>query len=249
MLGFLRGCSAIWRRELAGIFMGPLAWTLLVIAIALQGLLFLVYLKTSQGDVDLALRFGFGESWAFWALAALFPPLLTMRMISEESRLGLLEYLLTAPVSDAAVVLGKFAAATSFMALVWSSGLLHALLVQAAGVAPDWGAVWGGWIGAVLVSGLFCATGLLCSALTNTPVVAAFGAIVLHLVIVILPLLSSLTEARWIQDAIARVDVLDHHKATFLVGVLDSAYLGFFVVWTALFLYAATRSLEARRWR
>ena len=102
----MRGFLAIYRRELGGIFMGPLAWTLLVIAYALQGLLYLVYLKTSQGDVDLELRFAFGESWAFWALAALFPPLLTMRMISEESRMGLLEYLLTAPVTDVAVVLG-----------------------------------------------------------------------------------------------------------------------------------------------
>ena len=57
----MRGFLAIYRRELGGIFMGPLAWTLLVIAYALQGLLFLVYLKTSQGDVDLALRFAFGE--------------------------------------------------------------------------------------------------------------------------------------------------------------------------------------------
>lgn len=245
----MKGLWTIWRRELGGIFMGPLAWTLLVIAFALQGLLFLVYLKTSQGDVDLALRFAFGESWAFWALAALFPPLLTMRMISEESRLGLLEYLLTAPVTDAAVVLGKFLAATTFMALVWSAGLLHAWLVSRAGVAPDWGAVWGGWIGAVLVSGLFCATGLCASSLTSTPVVAAFGAIVAHIVIVILPLLAALTETQWIRDAIARVDVLDHHKATFLVGVLDSAYAGFFLVWTALFLFVAVRSLEARRWR
>lgn len=245
----MRGFLAIYRRELGGLFLGPLAWTLLVIAYALQGLLFLVYLKTSQGDVDLALRFAFGESWAFWALAALFPPLLTMRMISEESRMGLLEYLLTAPVTDVAVVLGKFCAATTFMALVWSAGLLHALLVMRAGVTPDWGAVWGGWLGAVLVSGLFCATGLCASSFTNTPVVAAFGSIVAHLLIVILPLLAALTESESIRSAIARVDVVDHHKASFLVGVVDSAYAGFFLVWTALFLFVATRSLEARRWR
>jgi large-conductance mechanosensitive channel len=80
-------------------------------------------------------------------------------------------------------------------------------------------------------------------------VVAAFGSIVAHLLIVILPLLAALTEAEWIRAAIARVDVVDHHKASFLVGVVDSAYAGFFLVWTALFLFVATRSLEARRWR
>ncbi len=245
----MRGVLAITRRELAGLFVGPLAWALLFIAVLLQGWLFVLYLKTSGGDVDLALRWTLGESWVFWALLILVPPLLTMRMISEESRTGILEFLLTAPVSDAAVVTGKFVAAVTFLALLWSTAFLYGLAVASLGVAPDWGALFGGWLGAVLCSALFCAVGLCASAVTSTPIVAAFGAIVVNLVFVTAPLLSELSDQLWVRRAVARVDVIDHHKAAFLNGVLDTSYGVFFAAWTAFFVFLAVRAVEARRWR
>ncbi|MCY2961492.1 MAG: ABC transporter permease [Planctomycetota bacterium] len=245
----MRGWIAITRRELAGLFVGPLAWALLFIAVLLQGWLFVLYLKTSGGDVDLALRWTLGESWVFWALLILVPPLLTMRMISEESRTGILEFLLTAPVSDAAVVLGKFTAAVVFLGLLWSTAFLYGLAVSSLGIAPDWGALAGGWLGAVLCSALFSAIGLCASAMTSTPIVAAFGAIVLNLVFVTAPLLAGLSDQTWVRAAVARVDVIDHHKGSFLAGVLDTSYVAFFAAWTAFFVFVAVRAVEARRWR
>jgi ABC-2 type transport system permease protein len=243
------GFLAIARREVAGLFVGPLAWVLLTIALLLQGALFVLYLRTSGGDVDLALRFALGESWVYWALLVLVPPLLTMRMISEESRSGILEFLLTAPVSDAAVVGGKFVAALLFLAILWAAALVQAAVVASLGVPPDWGGLLGGWIGAVLCSALFVAVGLFASALTSTPIVAAFAAIVFNLVLVTAPLLGGLSDQRWIRRAVAHVDVIDHHKGAFLAGVLDTAYVAFFAVWTAFFLFLAVRAVEARRWR
>lgn len=245
----MRGVLAITRRELAGLFVGPLAWALLFIAVLLQGWLFVLYLRTSGGNVDLSLRWTLGESWVFWALLVLVPPLLTMRMISEEARTGILEFLLTAPVSDAAVVTGKFVAALCFLAILWGTAFVYGLVVASLGVAPDWGALLGGWLGAVLCSGLFVAVGLFASAVTSTPIVAAFGAIVLNLVFVTAPLLAGLSDQPWVRRAVARVDVIDHHKAAFLAGVLDTAYLVFFAAWTAFFVFLAVRAVEARRWR
>lgn len=245
MSGFL----AIARREFAGLFLGPLAWTLLTIALLLQGWLFVLYLKTSGGDVDISLRLALGESWAFWALMILVPPLITMRMISEESRSGLLEFLLTAPVSDAAVVAGKFVAVLAFMAILCGTSLVYGVAVASLGVAPDWGALIGGWIGAVLCSGLFAAVGLFASALTSTPVVAAFAAVVANLALVTAPLLGGLSDQLFVRRAVARIDVLDHHKSAFLAGVLDTSYFVFFVAWTIVFLFLAVRAVEARRWR
>src|SRR5439155_26824412 len=166
-----------------------------------------------------------GESWVFWALLVLFPPLLTMRMISEEARSGILEFLLTAPVTDAAVVLGKFLAATTFMALLWASIFVYALTLGALGPAPDLGMVACGWIGAVLASGFFCAIGLFASSLTHTPVVAAFAAVVFDIVVVIAPLLAGLSGRPWVRQAVGRIDVLGHHKSSFLMGVFDTAYV------------------------
>ncbi len=245
----MKGLGAIYRRELAGLFVGPLAWVLLFIATLLQGWLFVLYLRSSGGDVDIALNWTLGESWVFWALVILAPPLLTMRMISEESRTGILEFLLTAPVTDAAVVAGKFLAAASFMALLWATVFVYAGVLGSLGMPPDWGLLAGAWLGACLASALSCAVGLLASSLTSTPIVAAFGAIVANLVLILAPLLSGLSDQPWVRRAIARVDVIDHHKNAFLAGVIDSAYLAFFLAWTALFLFLAVRVVEARRWR
>jgi ABC-2 type transport system permease protein len=244
----MRGLVAIYRREMAGLFFGPLAWALLSLAFFLNGYLFVLYLKGSAGSVDLAVRLALGESWAFWALQILVPPLLTMRMVSEESRSGIIEFLLTAPISDAAVIGGKFLAATTFMALMWSSVFLYALVLVSLGIAPDLGVLLGGFLGAVLASALFSAVGLLASALTNTPVLAAFAAVLANLAIVIAPLLSKLSDDPALRRAVRRVDVIDHHTNSFLLGVFDTSYAVFFVAWTALAVFLAVRALETRRW-
>lgn len=244
----MSGLVAIYRRELAGLFVGPLAWILLCIALVLNGYLYSVYLKLGT-DVDAAMRMTLGNSIAFWVLVILFPPLLTMRMISEESRSGLLEFVLTAPVTDAAVVTGKFLAAVTFMALLWASVFVYALATQSVGPSADWGIVVGGWCGATLCSGLFCAIGLFMSSVTSIPVAAALSATVVNIGIVILPLLAGLSDAPWVQRVARRVHVLDHLQNSFLFGVFDTAYVVFFAAWTAFFLFLAVRTVESRRWR
>jgi len=244
------GTLAIYRRELAGLFLAPLAWILLTLALLFNAFFFLLYLEgQARGEVNLALSLLLGGAWPFWILMAILPPLLTMRMISEESRSGMLEFLLTAPVSDAAVVCGKFLAATTFMAVLWGSVLLYALTLGALGTSPDWGPVLGGFMGSVLTSGLFCGVGILASAGTGTPLLAAFLAFIANLFILLMPLLGSLTEASWIHDLVKRVDVIAHFQKSFLVGVFDTAQVSFFLCWTALFVFLAVRLIETRRWR
>jgi ABC-2 type transport system permease protein len=242
----MRGLFAIWRRELAALFLGPLAWTLLFLALLLGGSLFASQLAASGGDVDVAIRYALVVSFYVGVVAA---PLVTMRMISEESKAGLLEYLLTAPVTDAAVVTGKFLAATSFFAILSGSVFVYSVALAALGVAPDTGTVTTGWIGLVLSSGLMCAIGMLTSSLTSTPIVAAFAAVVLDLVLVFAPQVARLSDVPWVVDAAARLDVTEHLSASFLRGAIDSAHVVFFVTWTALLLFLAVRAVESRRWR
>ncbi len=172
-----------------------------------------------------------------------------MRMISEEARTGMLEFLQTAPVTDFAVVFGKFVAAWAFMSLFWSALLVYAITIHLLGVDPDWGAVVGGCFGAVFVSGLFCAIGLLCSATTSTPLLAAFFGIVANIVAVQLPRLAALPDVTWLKWTSGQVDLVSSLQRGFLAGVLDSQVVVFFSVWTALFLFLSVRAVEARRWR
>ena len=248
----MKGFGAIYRRELAGLFLAPLAWILLFLVLVYQAYFFLAILGAKGGEVNGALGFVLGAALPSWLLLVFLPPLLTMRMISEESRSGMLEFLLTAPVSDAAVVTGKALAATTLLALMWSAVFLFALLASALGAEPDWGRLFVQWLGMVLASGLMCALGLVSSALFSTPLLAAFMAILVNiLLLVVLPLFSGALRGRagaTLERAFERVDVLGHFRGSFLGGAIDSAHVVFFVAWTAAALFLAVRVVESRRW-
>ena len=244
----MRGVSAIFRRELAGLFFSPLAWLLFALALAPSGWVFSTALKEFSGDVTASLAFASGGSMFYWAVMLFLPPLVTMRMISEESRNGLLEFLMTSPVSDAAVVLGKFLAAWTFLALLWASTLVYALTLEGLGVAPDWPPVVGGYVGALLVSALFLSIGLLSSSLFSTPALSAFMSLCGSLVVLFLPPLVGLFDFPWLHATVAEVDVLAHFQRSFQIGVLDTQVLLFFSAWAGFFLFLTVRSVEARRW-
>jgi ABC-2 type transport system permease protein len=247
----VKGLFAIYRRELAGLFLAPLAWVLLFLVLLYQAYFFLVALGMHGGEVNGALIFVLGGGTPFWLLSLILPPLLTMRMISEESRSGLLEFLLTAPVSDAAVVVGKALAATTFLALLWATTFLFALLVQLLGAPPDWGWLAAAWLGATLVSALFAALGLIASALFATPLLAAFMAILVNIALFAVPFLGRAWSGPFgerLASVLEHVDVLAHFQGSFLSGALDTTHLAFFLAWIAAALFLAVRAVESRRW-
>jgi ABC-2 type transport system permease protein len=247
----LRGLLTIWRRELAGLFLSPLAWILFFLVLAFNGVVFLHALEgESRGNVDDALMLVLGGGLPFWILCACLAPLVTMRMISEESKSGVLELLLTAPVGDAALVLGKALAAVTFFAVLWASAPLYGLCVQALGAPPDWGMVLTSWLGATLVCALFVSVGLAASALSDTPLVAAFLAMLVDMGFFWAARLGHGARARspvadWL---LGKLDVTAVYQASFQTGALDSAHVLFFVAWSAAFLFLAVRLVESRRW-
>ncbi|MEM1448934.1 MAG: ABC transporter permease [Planctomycetota bacterium] len=261
----MNGTFVVARRELGGLFKAPFTWILLLVVLFLNGALFSLFLANSQGNVSESLEQSM-TGLAFWVWMIFLPALLSMRLIAEETRSGTLEYLLTAPVSDAAVVVGKFLAATGFLAVLWTSSLIYAVALDGVGGSPDWSAVLGTWLGTVFVSGVFVAIGMLASTFTATPLLAAFlsmVACVSWLVLpwlaaraldYILPLVTTTPEGRdalveRVMGVVANMDAIRHFQRSFRLGVLDSAEVVFFVTWTAFFLFLTARSIEARRWR
>lgn len=248
----MSGTWAICRRELMGLFASPLAWILLVVALSFNGAWFWLYLTANQGEVNASIDFLLGRAWPYWALMATLPPLITMRMISEESRTGLLEFLLTAPVTESAVVSGKALAATLLMGVVWSSALVYGLAAAGLGVQVDWGQLIGALGGALLVSALFCSVGLVASALSSTPLIAALLAFVFNLFLLVASAFGGLVDGlprENVERVVDKINVLSHLQGSFMRGLFDSAHLVFFLVWIGFFLFLAVRLLEARRWR
>lgn len=247
----MRRFRTIYARELAALFLSPLAWILLGACFLYEAFFFLYALERgTAGEVNAALFYL--HEGPFWLLVAILPPLVTMRMISEEARSGMLEFLLTAPIGDASVVVGKALAATTFMAAVCTAPLLFGLLVTLLGAAPDWGQLAAQWIGALLVSGLFCSIGILSSASSGTPLVAAFLAILANIVLLFLPLVAPLlargrlrASLEWV---LAKLALQEHFRDSFLTGALDSAHVVFFLAWILALLFLAVRVVETKRW-
>jgi len=247
----MHGFWTILRRELSALFLMPLAWVLLCIALPLLGTVFVTALETYGGDVARAFEFLCGENIIFWGLLVFLPPLLTMRMISEEAKTGTLEYVLTAPVSDAAVVCAKLGAVTAFLALFWASMFVFGVVTASTGTPPVWGALFAGWFGSVLVSAFFCAVGLVASALTSTPLLAAVIALIANVAILALPFAGDLARVpadHPIHEILLDWNVLDRFEGSFGIGVIDSAHIVFFVALTALAAFVATRLVESKRW-
>lgn len=261
----MHGALVVAQRELSGLFKAPFTWVVLLIVLFLNGLLFNSYLISSGGNISVALM-GAMTGVPFWVWMIFLPALLSMRLIAEETRSGTLEYLLTAPVSDGAVVVGKFVAATAFLGLLWTSALAYAGVLSFVGGSPDWSAVIGTWIGTLLVSGLFVSIGMLASTLTATPLLSAFLSMVAcvlwlglpwiagRVLEYLLPLFASGEGSREAMTETAasivnNMDAIRHFQRSFQLGVLDTSEVVFFMTWTALFLFLTARSLEARRWR
>ncbi len=236
----------IWRRELAACFNAPVAYVTMVLFLAVTGGTFLAQTMRSIGLHD-PLPLILCASIVLWLTVLI--TVVSMRLFAEEKRTGTLESLMTAPVTEGEVVLGKFAGAFTFMALVTAPtvGNLYLLrLISGGEVAVDGGALFGGCLILALVAALCTSIGLLISLLTRNPIVAAVGAFCAIWVVLLfgwlvapLPLLPA--------DLVEYLSVMQQIE-DFARGSLDSRPIVLYLSGTAFTLFASVRVLEARRW-
>ncbi len=241
---------ALLRREVFSLFVTPSIYLLLGVWFLLNGLLFVYALDYSpevQSDLSLLPQYLFGSSLLVWLLLPAFPPLVTLRLLAEEHRLGTLEPLLTAPVSDAAVVLAKYFSAALFFLLFWGGVLLLFVVLASLGAPLDWARVIGGFSGALLCSLLFLATGLFASSWSGNLILAAGGGAAMNYLLLFLPAISE--NAPGAVGAVARAahipNMLDRG---FAAGLLDSYAAAFFLGLSGLFLFLTWVRLVSRRW-
>jgi ABC-2 type transport system permease protein len=163
----MRAALVIAARELAAYFATPVASVFIVIFLILAGTLTLTIGNFfNRGQADLQPFFGF-VPWLFLFLV----PALTMRLWAEERRLGTIELLFTLPIEPWQAVVGKFLAAWMFCAIALALTFPLWLTVNALG-EPDNGVILAGYIGCLLVAGVYLAVGAAVSALTRNQVIA-----------------------------------------------------------------------------
>jgi len=242
-----RVTTLLWR-ELESLFFAPLAWIVLTIFLVLSGFSFVIALQAGGGVVSDSLALFLGQGPLFWVVLVLVPPLITMRLVSEERRSGTLEVLLTAPVRDGEVVLAKFLGALVFQAFLWAPTLIYVRILRGYGALPDPGQLATSYLGIAAATALLTAIGLLFSTRTSNQIVAAVGSITTNVIVLVLP--GMLVGERFgaLGRGLNEVWVVEHFARSFSRGIVDSGELVFYVAATAGLLVLATRSLEARRW-
>ncbi len=241
----MTGTWIIFRREVGQYFASPIAYLIAFGLLLITGLLF---------NSDLAFAATFRPSDpslipTFLSLALVFfAPLLTMRLLAEESREGTLELLLTAPVSDMAVVLGKFLSAWFYISVQLLITFYY-LLILLAVTQPDISHAICAYIGIWLYSGATLAVGVLFSALTENQVVAAFLSIAVLLFLYLAELAGQIVTNLDLAYIIRQLTLQGHFNTSFAVGLIkaeDVAYYGGIIV---IMLFIAIRVVESHRWR
>lgn len=239
----MRNSVAIMQRELLSLFCSPIAYIVIAGFLLMTGVLVLVTGSFAPGK-PATLRSVF--FWTPFVLAIILPAI-SMRAIADEYRTGTIETLMTAPVSDAQLVLGKYFASLIFYLIMLAATFIYVLLLYFYG-AQDWGASFSAYLGLILVGMTFTAYGVFASALTKNQVVAwILGAVPLLLFAWFAYFLIPQVEGR-LRDVFQQVNVMSRFE-TFSRGLVTLQNVMFFLATTAFWLFLAIKIVESRRWR
>jgi len=173
-------------------------------------------------------------------------PMLTMRLFAEEKRSGTIELLLTFPVRDGEVLLGKFAAAMGlFLMLLGFTALYPGVVGYFTRV--EWGPLLSGYLGLVLLGGTFLAVVFNVSAITENQIVASVVTFVVLLIFWVIGWAADLAGSNW--KVLFQYLSISEHLDNFGKGVVDTKDVVYYLSVTALSLFLTMRSLESKRWR
>ncbi len=232
---------SIWKRELQGYFYTPVGYVFMGVFLTLSSVMFFLTIMQSRSSDLLSF---IGTMSYLWMLLC---PVLTMRLLAEEKQKRTDQLLLTSPVSLPGIVLGKYLAAVTVMALaVLLTGLFVAIVAIYGKVYP--GELMAGYLGFVLQGCAFIALDLFISGCTSnqvTAVVAAFGA---NFVLWMLDLLQSAIRIDWVNGILSFFSLYERTEP-FLMGQLSFASVGYDLSFALAFLALTIHRMDSRRYR
>ncbi len=224
-------------KEIRALFVSPVAYAILAVFLLLSGYSFAVTLIVAKQASLVHIFFQAAME------LVLLVPVLTMRLFAEERRSGTLELLLTSPAREIDIVLAKFAAAMTVLLAMIGLTSTYALVLGLYG-QPDWGPVYSGYLGLILLGGALVSLGLAVSALTTNQIVAAVTSLGLFGILWAIDSLAALLPPptdNWFLglSLLARF-------TPFAVGAMYTSDFGFFVALILLGLFLTVRALARR---
>jgi ABC-2 type transport system permease protein len=255
----MRALWAVYKREVKQFFRSNIAYAIGFGMLLFLGLLFSndVY-SAVQANMSGFAQTVTADNVALNTLGTLtflmfiIAPLLTMRLIAEESREGTLEVLMTLPMGDWAFVVGKYLAAWTFYTILLLLTGIFVLLLGTVGV-PDTGLTLVAYFGAWLYGGVTLAICMVWSAITEDQIVAAFlsaaTVIMLFLADSLAQLLSSRAGLQGASEFVRTLSLPAHYQDTMLLGVVRAEDIAYFILLTIFALFVTTILVGSRRWR
>jgi ABC-2 type transport system permease protein len=229
-------------KEIKTYFTTPMAYIVAAVFLALTGYYFVTGILGSVLP-EAGIR---GFLVPSTSILVLLAPLMTMRLLAEEQKLGTLELLLTAPIRDWQIVTGKFLATLVFFLGTLFFTLYYLLLISWFG-SPDMGPVWTGYLGLILYGAATLSIGLFASSLSSNQIVSAVIGFGILLILTVIQLAT-----RYVGGTAATIlnqVSMQAHFDDFSRGIIDLPSVVYYITVIVIFLFLAIRSLESHRWR
>jgi ABC-2 type transport system permease protein len=252
----VRNILAIAHKELRGYFASPMAYIIIGFFALPFGVFFYLYVNAFVRQGLQMAQFGGAMNVNQFvirnvlqnaAVIVLFiMPMITMRTYSEEKRSGTIELLLTSPVTDLEIILGKFFGALGLYVAMLAVTLLYVGILFVYG-NPEWRPLVAGYLGLLLMGGSFVAIGLLISSTTNNQIVAGVISFIVFLLLWIVG---------WFADSagptigpITQYLSITEHFDDFSKGIIDTKHVIYYLTLITFGLFLTAKSVDTERWR
>jgi ABC-2 type transport system permease protein len=254
----VRNTLAMADKELRSYFASPIAYILIGFFSLLFGWFFYVYLMAFNQQSQQMMQFGQGGGaninqmmirglFQNTAVIILFVmPMITMRTYSEEKRSGTIELLLTSPVTDLEIIVGKFLGALALYAAMLLVTMLYMVMLFKIS-NPEWRPIAAGYLGLLLMGGCFLSAGLFISSLTKNQIVAGFLTFATFLMLWIINWIGE-SSGPMTRDIVAYLSIVEHFD-DFARGIIDTKHVIYYLSFITFGLFLTAKSVDSERWR
>ena len=250
----MRNVLAIANKEFRSYFASPIAYILIGLFSLLFGWFFYVFLMAFVQQSEQLMQFGGGGGanvnqmmirglFQNTAVIILFVmPMITMRTYSEEKRSGTIELLLTSPVTDLEIIIGKFLGALALYAAMLFVTMIYIAILFRIG-NPEWRPI----IGLLLMGGCFLSTGLFISSLTKNQIVAGFLTFATFLMLWVINWMGE-SSGPTTRDVLNYLSITEHFD-DFSRGIIDTKHVVYYLSFITFGLFLTAKSVDSERWR
>ena len=254
----MRNVMAIAEREVRAYFSSPIAYVVIGFFSLLYGYFFYALLSYFERQ---SMQMGMGQPGQVMNINQMLVgpvlvnstvillfvfPAITMRTYSEEKRQGTIELLLTSPLTDVEIILGKFLGAMTLYASMLAVTVIHLSMLFIYG-NPEWKPIATGYLGLLLMGGCFLSVGLLISSLTKNQVVAAMATFAVFLMLWVINWIGAFVGPT-AQAVLQHLSITEHFD-DFSRGIIDTKHLVYYLSFIAFGLFLTMKSVDSERWR